>query len=80
MTFNLDCTCGRSVSVSAGQAGTTVACECGQTVAVPSLGRLRELAGRGRYEAGTIDRIHGMLKNGQLPAGDRCAVSGESQQ
>ncbi len=52
-------------------------CECGRAVAVPSLGRLRELAGQGRYETGPIDRIHSMLKSGQLPVGDRCAVSGE---
>jgi hypothetical protein len=44
---------------------------------VPSLGRLRELAGQGRYEAGTIDRICAMVKRGELPLGDRCVVSGE---
>jgi hypothetical protein len=80
VSFNLSCSCGRSVSVSAGQAGTTVACECGQTIAVPSLGTLRELSGRERYEAGTIDTIHAMRQKGLLPAGERCAVSGELTQ
>jgi len=80
MSFTLDCTCGRPVTVNAGQAGTAVTCECGATIAVPSLGRLRELAGRERYEAGTIDTIHAMLRKGLLPAGDRCAVSGEYTQ
>lgn len=77
MTFQLNCKCTREIPVSAGQAGTTITCECGRTLAVPSLGKLRELAGQGRYEAGTIDRIHGMIKRGALPAGDRCVVSGE---
>jgi hypothetical protein len=63
--------------VSAGQAGTTIACECGRSISVPSLGKLRELTGRGRYEAGTIDRIYAMIKSGQLPSGERCVVSGE---
>jgi hypothetical protein len=41
------------------------------------LSKLRELSGKGAYEAGIIDTINRMLRAGELPAGDRCAVSGE---
>ncbi|QDV38532.1 hypothetical protein [Tautonia plasticadhaerens] len=78
MSFSLECSCGRSLAVQAAQAGTTLRCPCGAEVDVPSVGRLRELAGRLAYEAGTIDVIRGMLWRGELPAGDRCAISGES--
>jgi hypothetical protein len=37
---------------------------------------LRELAGRGAYEAGTVDTIFAMIKRGELPAGSTCALSG----
>ena len=77
MAYSLKCGCGRSISVGADQAGMAAACECGGRVAVPSLGKLREMSGRDSYESGTIDIIVGMLKRGELPAGDRCAVSGE---
>jgi hypothetical protein len=81
MAFSLECSCcGRSLAVETTQAGTALLCECGVQVAVPSLGKLRELAGRSAYETGTIDVIHGMLRRGELPAGDRCAVSGGSTQ
>jgi len=45
MEFELPCDCGRRVSVSAVQAGTTVTCDCGQAMSVPRLGELRKLAG-----------------------------------
>jgi hypothetical protein len=77
MRYSLVCSCGRSLSVEASQAGTSVACHCGSQVPVPSISKLRELAGQEPYEVGTIDAIHGMLRRGELPAGDRCAVSGE---
>ena len=62
----------------AGDAGRhEVLCRCGAQVKVPSLSKLRELAGQHAYEASTIDVIHGMLQRGELPAGGPCAVSGE---
>jgi hypothetical protein len=76
MEFSVECSCGRRLIVGSAEAGTTVACECGAPVAVPSLGKLRELAGRGAYEAGTVDTIIAMIKRGALPAGSACAVSG----
>jgi hypothetical protein len=41
MSFTVPCGCGRSLRVSGAQAGSQVRCECGQDVAVPSLGELR---------------------------------------
>ena len=77
MAVPLRCTCGRDLSVELSQAGGEVACECGETIAVPSLSKLRELSGKGAYEAGIIDTINRMIGSGELPWGDRCAVSGE---
>jgi len=77
MGFSLECLCGHTLVVQATQAGTTVLCRCGAQVKVPSLSKLRELAGQHAYEAGTIDVIHGMLRRGELPAGGHRAVSGE---
>lgn len=37
------CTCGRQHTVETRQAGETIACECGATVAVPTLRQLRQL-------------------------------------
>jgi len=47
------CTCGRQHTVETRQAGETIVCECGATVAVPTLRQLRQLpeAGAGRAEA-----------------------------
>jgi hypothetical protein len=40
MAYLLNCECGRQLTVTAGAAGTTVVCECGRCVAVPSLSHL----------------------------------------
>jgi hypothetical protein len=42
---------------------------------VPRLSELRHAAGQGAFEAGTIDTIHRMISEGELPWGDRCALS-----
>lgn len=78
MGFALNCTCGRSFEVQAGQAGSTLRCQCGAEVQVPSVSKLREMAGKAAYEVGVIDRINGMIDRGELPAGGVCAVSGNS--
>jgi hypothetical protein len=41
--YMLSCACGRQHTVETRQAGEIVACECGATVAVPTLRQLREL-------------------------------------
>jgi hypothetical protein len=42
---------------------------------VPSLGRLRELSGKDRYESGPVDTVRRMIQSGELPAGLTCALS-----
>ena len=76
MTFSLSCDCGKSLEVTASQAGTNVPCSCGRAVSVPLLSQLRQLAGQAAYEAGTIDTINRMIRDGELPHGDTCAISG----
>ena len=73
--FSLDCQCGRAIAVAGSQAGSTVVCDCGATVQVPSLGKLRESSGIGRYESGITDRIQRMVQTGELPGGHTCVVS-----
>ncbi len=55
--FSVECSCGRAIGVNASQAGSTIRCECGDDVAVPSLGKWRESAGKGRYESSLSDTI-----------------------
>jgi hypothetical protein len=62
--------------VKADDAGTAVRCECGESVPVPSLSKLRAAVGIGSYESGAIDAIRRMLAEGTLPWGETCAVSG----
>ena len=75
--FSLDCPCGRAIAVAGSQAGSIVTCVCGAAVQVPSLGKLRESSGKGRYESGITDTIQRMLRSGELPGGHICAVSGK---
>jgi hypothetical protein len=41
MQVCLTCECGKEVPVSEGAAGTSLACDCGRSIRVPSLGELR---------------------------------------
>jgi hypothetical protein len=75
--FSLDCQCGQVITIAGSQAGSMVTCACGALVKVPSLGRLRELSGKGRYESSICDTIKRMVASGELPAGGTCAVSGK---
>lgn len=78
MGYSVDCACGRSLAVDASRCGSTVECPCEAAVIVPSLGKLRVSAGWGAYESGPVDVILGMIRRGELPAGDRCAISGRA--
>jgi hypothetical protein len=42
MLVYLSCECGKQAPVSEGAAGTSLPCECGRTIKVPSLGELRQ--------------------------------------
>jgi hypothetical protein len=41
--YLVTCTCGRQLAVETGQAGESLTCDCGATVAVPPFRQLREL-------------------------------------
>jgi hypothetical protein len=41
--YQLPCSCGKSIPVTAAQAGRNVECACGAKITVPSLGALRQL-------------------------------------
>jgi len=73
--FSVTCTCGRAIAVAASQAGSTVRCDCGADIRVPSLSRLRESVGQDRYESSKSDTIRRMIKTGELPGSGPCAVS-----
>jgi hypothetical protein len=75
--FTLPCRCGLNVTVAASEAGSSVHCDCGAPINVPSLGRLREMLGKAPYESGPADMIRRMVQTGELPAGRTCAVSGK---
>jgi hypothetical protein len=76
MQYRLECGCGRPVAVTTADAGTTIACACGEEIRVPSLSELRANAGLGAYESGAIDTIRRLMSEGTLPWGDTCAQSG----
>ena len=63
----LSCPCGRSVDVSEGAAGVRFPCDCGRTIAVPSLGRLREMAGLPAVPVDPIVEVETALATGTLP-------------
>jgi hypothetical protein len=44
VNYEVQCPCGRAIVVGAAQAGSQVACECGQAVQVPSLLKLKASA------------------------------------
>jgi hypothetical protein len=76
MQYHVGCRCGKQLAVKSEEAGTTARCECGESVPVPSLSKLRAAVGIGAYESGAIDAIRRMLAEGALPWGETCAVSG----
>lgn len=76
MSYFVPCDCGKTIEVTGTQAGANVTCPCGRTVRVPLLSQLRQLAGQEAYETGTIDTINRMIRDGELPFGDTCAISG----
>jgi hypothetical protein len=76
MDFSIGCSCGRTIAVTAAQAGSEVRCNCGQVNAVPLLSELRRSIGQSKYNLGIIDRIRQQVADGVLPAGNLCARCG----
>jgi hypothetical protein len=80
MEYHVICPCGKQLPVQTDDAGTTIRCQCGQSVAVPSLSKLRTMAGFGAYESSAVETIQRMLDEGTLPGGQTCAKSGRPTQ
>jgi hypothetical protein len=73
--YAVSCECGRSHRVSAGAAGTRLACACGRQVIVPSLHVLRRQAGEAVLGPELL--IEDALRRGELPTSSSCARCGE---
>lgn len=76
MQYLMDCPCGESVTVSESAAGSTVACPCGRTLAVPSLRELRSRAGLPDALPPPEMAVEALLLAGKLPEEDRCVLCG----
>jgi hypothetical protein len=73
MAYTVRCLCGNQLEVTAGQAGTQVACTCGKTVTVPRLSELRSQAGESAGGASPELAILYTYANDNQPVGaDRC--------
>src|SRR5262245_65246464 len=74
--FSVNCECGATIEVSASQAGGTISCRCGRTISVPRLSKLRMAKGLAAHETSVRDTIARMIRDGELPWGQCCAVTG----
>ena len=72
--FPVPCECGKVYEVTAGSAGSKFACECGRTVEVPSLVKLRASVGQSGLSADF--ELDQMLGTGALPVEDTCGICG----
>jgi hypothetical protein len=70
----LHCSCGRSVVARAPDAGGTIKCNCGKSVPVPPLSKLRTLSGSEAYITNPVEAIRKAQREGNDPAGDKCVV------
>ena len=86
MPLSVTCTCGLVYSVSSTRAGSTMACRCGRTVAVPAIERPTPptvpVIGRDQpHEADladdTIQTIKRMIRTRELPPSGACPHSGK---
>jgi hypothetical protein len=74
----LPCECGGRVIAHASNAGGTILCRCGRSVAVPNLSKLRTLAGKHAYVTNPVEAIRRVQQVGKSPAGDKCLSCGSS--
>jgi hypothetical protein len=74
--FSVNCECGATIAISASQAGGVVTCRCGRDVRVPRLSQLRTAKGLAAHETSIRDSIARMIRDGALPWGQCCAVTG----
>ena len=80
MDYVLRCSCGSSLKVSDGAAGTSISCTCGKTVPVPSLAELRSQAGLLTQLNSAPQVIDDMIAAGKLPTRSSCAHCGVNAQ
>jgi hypothetical protein len=80
MNHQLECICGKVLTVSTGAAGQQLPCACGRKLQVPTLRELRVMAGaatdaRGNAEAGPTPEfeIEQLLLAGFVPEDQACA-------
>jgi hypothetical protein len=76
LQVDLTCVCGRTVLARAKDAGGSIACGCGKSVAVPTLSQLRRLAGVDAYVTNPAEAIRKAQRQGINPAGDKCLICG----
>jgi hypothetical protein len=72
--YPVHCACGCTHRVSAGAAGTLIACGCGRQLQVPTLRALRAAAGE--PVASPEIEIRARLQDGQLPEERECVCCG----
>lgn len=76
LQIELLCECGRPSIARAKDAGGAIHCECGRSVSVPSLSKLRTLAGHEAFVTNPAEAIEKAIRNGENPAGERCVMCG----
>lgn len=73
MRYYVDCECSKLICVELFQAGTDVTCpKCGDSVAVPSSSKLKEMSGDKHPFASPLERAAIALKNGEVPFTGQC--------
>jgi hypothetical protein len=70
MEYPVACECGHTLRVTAGSAGSRLACRCGRAVDVPALHQLRAAAGEAAVSPELM--IESLLRDGNLPQEQTC--------
>lgn len=71
-TYPVQCECGKTHSVTAGAAGSKLACSCGKAVEVPTLGELKGSIGQSALSPEV--EIEALLLSKKLPLESDCAI------
>jgi hypothetical protein len=76
MQFQVPCECGVTLTVGEGAAGARLRCDCGRTVVVPALDKLRREAGFPEQRIAPEMAVEALLLAGKLPEEDHCVLCG----
>jgi len=74
VSFSLTCDCGKVRTVTGGDAGSRILCECRRMIEVPNLGELRRAAGVPTVSPELI--IEAMIRDGEVPGDTNCLKCG----